>query len=81
MLFLKANILVSDKREALLCDFGIASLALDTRDSGTDSSTVIRAGSFQWMAKELLLTDKPGLEISEASDVWAFAMVVIEVRF
>jgi len=72
-----SNILVSDTEEPLLCDFGLASL--DEGASRADSMSILRAGSYQWMAKELLMAEIPGLAVSRASDIWAFAMVVIEI--
>ena len=79
---MKANILVSDDMQALLCDFGLAYFSGSGADEKRSaSSTILRAGSYQWMAYELLMSDQPGLIVSKASDIWAFAMVVIEVSF
>ena len=79
---MKGNILVSDDGQAFLSDFELGYFSrsgLDKRRSA--SLAILRAGSYQWMAYELLMSDQPGVIVSKASDIWAFAMVVIEVSF
>lgn len=43
------------------------------------STTLSTAKSYQWAAVELLDTAKPASAMTLASDIWAFAMVTIEV--
>ena len=81
-LIVKGNILVSDDGQALLSDFELGYFSRSRPDKRCSASlAILRAGSYQWMAYELLTTDPSGTKASEASDIWAFAMVVIEVSF
>lgn len=67
-----ANVLVSDLPSALLCDFGLS------RAVGLATSTAIQGqGSIRWLSPELL---NAGFGKTEASDVWAFGMLIYEVR-
>lgn len=65
------NILISEERNPLLCDFGISRLTTTT------TSTTTR-GSTPWMAKELFLgsPDNLSLKHDERSDIWALGMVI-----
>ena len=79
---MKGNILVSDDGQALLSDFELGYFSRSRPDKRCSASlAILWAGSYQWMAYELLMSDQPGLIVSKASDIWAFAMVVIEVSF
>ncbi|KIJ47193.1 hypothetical protein M422DRAFT_778154 [Sphaerobolus stellatus SS14] len=65
------NILVSEDGTPCITDFGLSRLL---KKSGlTTSSDVV--GSLRWMAPELLQNQK----VTNASDVWAFGMMMIEV--
>ena len=75
----QTNILINDKLEASITDFGL-SRVLGTTGFTTDNVH----GTFRWMAYELIAlnddsddTDTPPATI--ATDVWAFAMTAIEV--
>lgn len=67
-----ANVLVSEDVHALLCDFGLArSVDLST------ATTQQGMGSVRWMSPELL---RDGGGKTFASDIWAFGMMIYEVR-
>ncbi|KAF8588244.1 kinase-like protein [Ramaria rubella] len=66
------NVLVSDSGVPFLTDFGL-SRSLGDAAGMTTSSDV--GGSLRWMSPELFHNEK----ISEASDVWAYGMTVLEV--
>ena len=66
----QGNILVSDEGFPQICDFGLSKIAGVT----TESKSGVR-GTFNWMAPELLLGDSK----TQASDVYAFGMLVVEV--
>lgn len=65
-----ANVLISDKFHALVCDFGLS------RPADTNTATTQHGhGSTPWMSPELLNEERK----SFASDVWAFGMLIYEV--
>ncbi|TDL23494.1 kinase-like protein [Rickenella mellea] len=70
-----SNILVNDSGVACICDFGRTKLATDN-----DYSKSLFA-SAHWAAPELLLhaSEDQMVPVSYKSDMWAFAMVVIEI--
>jgi len=70
-----SNILINDNLQASLTDFGLARIL---HESGF--TTVTTHVTWQFTAPELLVTakDEP-IPVTEASDVWAFAMTVVEV--
>ena len=67
-----ANILVSDRVEPLLCDFG-----LSKSDDGATSVGLQGVGTVRFQSPEVLIE---GGGKSFASDVWAFGMTISEVR-
>ncbi|KII88351.1 hypothetical protein PLICRDRAFT_621516 [Plicaturopsis crispa FD-325 SS-3] len=74
-----ANILINDNFEACLSDFGLSRI-LDVSGFTTNAM----AGTFRWMAQELLRTNGADDEdrtprVTTASDIWAFAMTVLEI--
>lgn len=73
----QANVVISSTGEALLNDFGLAVIIEDLSKMPI-SSTLDGAGNPRWMAPELLVGSDI---ISKKSDVWAFGMVILEVRF
>ncbi|KZV79862.1 kinase-like protein [Exidia glandulosa HHB12029] len=68
-----ANILVSTTGEALLCDFGLASVTGE--HSASHNSTI--KGTCRWMAPELFTDDDPSHTMF--SDIWAFGCVALEL--
>ena len=64
----------------MLSDFGLTAFADAIEERDLEVSTSLHyAGSPQWMAVELCGSNKPGLAVTKYSDMWAFAMTVIEV--
>ncbi|KZV83213.1 kinase-like protein [Exidia glandulosa HHB12029] len=70
------NILVSADGNALICDFGLATILTGDQSAQTFSSFV--KGTCRWMAPELFEHDQA--KHTKASDVWAFGCVILEVR-
>ncbi|EJD42491.1 kinase-like protein, partial [Auricularia subglabra TFB-10046 SS5] len=67
-----ANILISDKGIACICDFGFSAMLPDQF-----SQTTAPGGTARWMAPELF--SKEYARHTTASDVWAYGCVVLEV--
>jgi serine/threonine protein kinase len=67
---------VTSSGRAVLADFGLSSVAMDSRIPAL-SSTTHSGGTTRWQAPEILL----GNRNTVASDVYAFAGVCYEVRF
>jgi serine/threonine protein kinase len=73
----KANILINGSGWACLTDFGLSSIA---SLGCTESSAHGPCGTFQWTAPELLrLTETQPNPPTKESDIYALAMVAIEV--
>ncbi|TDL27047.1 kinase-like protein [Rickenella mellea] len=71
------NILVTDLGKAILADFGLAVIVEDL--TRIPISTALQgSGNWRWMAPELLFADE-SVVVSKESDVWAFAMVVLQL--
>ncbi|KAK7683307.1 hypothetical protein QCA50_013569 [Cerrena zonata] len=70
-----SNILVSDKNEALVCDFGMSKVVEDITDQFA-SITLTKAGSSRWLAPELMegTINFPDM----ACDVYSFGMTMYE---
>ncbi|KZV95439.1 kinase-like protein, partial [Exidia glandulosa HHB12029] len=68
------NVLISDEGVARLADFGLS--ALRTSDAFTSTSTV--AGTYRWMAPELI--NENNARHTYASDIWAAGCLIIEVQ-
>jgi len=66
-----SNVLVSDTGRPCLADFGL-SRVLSQNHTPTSSNC---GGSVRWMAPEVL----NGSNMSEASDIWAFGMIILEI--
>ena len=64
--------LINDKEEISLCDFGLASII----DGFRSGHTTLGIGTTRYMAPELFDEQRR----STASDVWAFGLVALEVR-
>ncbi|KAH8109426.1 kinase-like domain-containing protein, partial [Phellopilus nigrolimitatus] len=71
------NIVMSDLGVPQICDFGLASF-VDSDDRAI-SKSLMNAGTTQWMAYELHMSETPGKEVSAEADMWAFGMVIIEL--
>lgn len=72
--------LINRDSRAILADFGLASITSDPLS--INASTPGNEGTVRWMAPELLNPNLPENETARrtlASDVYAFAMVAIEV--
>jgi serine/threonine protein kinase len=64
------NVLVNDRQEACLCDFGLSRFSIDNtlwRTTATQAS-----GTLRWMAPELLEGEES--VPTKASDIYAYAM-------
>lgn len=75
----QANILMNNDNRAVLADFGLA--VLSAVPATTMATTGV--GTPRWMAPELLVPEEYGLahsNPSKQSDVYAFGMVIYEVR-
>ena len=71
--------MINDHGAACLSDFGISRIL---HRSGFTTKSV--AGTVRWMAVELLISDDDAdddatFAVTTESDVWAFAMTVLEV--
>lgn len=78
----KANVLINDKHRACLSDFGLSSITHDARTASLITSSTALHGSIRWMAPELLHPEHAGRDNgkpSAESDIYAFAMVMLEV--
>ncbi|KAF7373444.1 Kinase-like protein [Mycena sanguinolenta] len=71
-----ANILVNENWNACLADFGLSKFS-----DATSSMTIDRGGSLYWMAPELIVPDRFGLQFARtrATDVYAFGCVCLEL--
>jgi len=71
------NILINDKVNACLCDFGSGKVLEET-----GYTTRLQAGAMRYMAPELILeteTENVGLPLTRWSDMYAFSMSVFEI--
>jgi serine/threonine protein kinase len=74
MVFAQFNVLIDDARNALLCDFGIASIKDDVLSTTLDSRERLIAGTPSFMAPERL----KGGSLRKPCDVYAFGMLIYE---
>ena len=65
------NVILSDDFHVQLCDFGLTKLA-----EANTTTTLKGAGSIRWQGPELWNNKSKTF----ASDVYAFAMTIVEVR-
>jgi serine/threonine protein kinase len=67
---------MDNKHKVCIADFGLAQIL---GESGFTMKTV--GGTYQWMAPELLAAEGVCvLQVTMASDVWAFGIMGLEVR-
>jgi len=77
----QSNILVNDDQDACISDFGLSRIL-----EVTGFTTTSVGGTCRWMARELIAPPEPEDEeestprVTTESDVWAFAMTVLEVK-
>ena len=79
--FVEANVLISKSGSARLCDYGLSSIT--SNPAFTIAATPGVAGSSRWLAPEIIdpptgAGSKP-LTASKSADVFAFAMLAVEV--
>ena len=74
LIFLQSNVLINDKGEASLADFGTAIIL---QKSGFTTRTT--AGTWRFMAPELMEADEVHTQVSKATDIYAVAMTYVEV--
>lgn len=77
------NILVDEEGQACLCDFGLSRIMNDNQSDIFLTMTNNTHGTCRWMAPELLrpsLANRQEPLITFGSDVYAMAMVMLEVR-
>ena len=69
--------LIGDDDQAVLCDFGLHRLERDVvSDASTTISALFLADNPFWMSPEYLAGRQP----ETSSDVYAFGMMIFEVR-
>ncbi|KAH7910507.1 kinase-like domain-containing protein [Hygrophoropsis aurantiaca] len=75
------NILITAERRACVADFGLCILVQNTKIQCTMSSSAHSAGTFHWMAPELLQVEEGTESIRKtcSSDVYAFGCVCFEI--
>jgi serine/threonine protein kinase len=67
----------------MLADFGLTSIIFDPDMTQITTVSVAMKGTVPWMSPELLDPEEFGLNSSKstkATDVYAFGMVILEVR-
>ncbi|KAF9532397.1 kinase-like domain-containing protein [Crepidotus variabilis] len=69
-----ANILVSSKGHACICDFGMSKVIEEVTERSA-SLTLTEGGSARWLAPELIEGKAP----SKEADVYSFAMAILEL--
>jgi len=77
---MKANVLIDAKGHAVMADYELVFIT-----ASPDFTSVVSSHTLKWMAPELMKdcghdVEKAPTPYSLASDVFAFAMTVIEVR-
>lgn len=77
---IQLNILMNNDHRAVIADFGLAAVMSST---SLITASATGGGTVRWMAPELLMPEEYGLthsKSSKESDVYAFGMVIYEVR-
>ncbi|KAG8946164.1 hypothetical protein FRC04_012019 [Tulasnella sp. 424] len=72
-----ANVLIDDSTHAVLCDFGLASIADEAYTSSGLTTSQSLKGSTRYMSPELVTGEEPKQTL--ASDMWAWACTVFQV--
>ncbi|EIN07639.1 kinase-like protein [Punctularia strigosozonata HHB-11173 SS5] len=70
-----SNILVSDKGEACVCDFGMSKIIEEVTET-IASATLTTSGSARWLAPELIEGTAPSPTYQ--SDIYSFGMTMLE---
>ena len=80
LLFLQANIVIDANGRPLLTDFGLSTIMIGP-NSIVSASSGKGGGTARWMAPELSDPDSAATQTvaSTEADIYAFAMVVVEV--
>lgn len=68
------NIVVDDKGNALLCDFGVSRILHEVTRT---NSNIVEGGKYRYLAPELVTDDE--FRTSRASDCYSFAMAILEM--
>lgn len=78
LMSIQANVLINNKLDAVLCDFGLAKFINDSdTPSGLTTSRTIK-GSIRYMSPELVVENDAKHTL--ASDIWAWGCTAFEVR-
>lgn len=76
---LQLNVLISNEGNALLCDFGLSKMISDMATMSGTPTELFGAGTIRWMAPELFSDEHGDGSKTSASDIYAFAMLIVEV--
>ncbi|THH09215.1 hypothetical protein EW145_g2167 [Phellinidium pouzarii] len=71
------NVLVNDMKQACLADFGLSHVMMNVLGASVAMTSATMAGTYRWMAPELLRLEKTHATFE--SDIYSLAMVMIEV--
>ena len=73
------NILIGERGEAQLADFGLSKLVSEVSNAAhQQSKTTSVVGSVRWMARELFLSDSQTAScVNKDTDVWSYGMTVL----
>ncbi|KAF8509071.1 kinase-like domain-containing protein, partial [Hysterangium stoloniferum] len=72
-----ANIFIDEDRRAVLGDMGLSTHLWSTNLSS--STALENVGTIRWMAPELLCPPNDPSKFTLTSDIWAFAMTMLEI--
>jgi serine/threonine protein kinase len=68
---------IYQKGEACICDFGMSKVIEDVTDKSASATLTAIEGSARWLAPELI--EGSALSPTKASDVYSFAMAMLEL--
>jgi serine/threonine protein kinase len=76
----QANILINDKLEACLCDFGLVTFTEQQTFGSTSASAGGISGTLRWQAPEIIHAPEGcSMRKTAETDVYAFGMTIYEV--